>query len=79
MLPPTRYICPCGELRLHKISTEELERNGQHREAITAILGLESSYHTAVRQMIKENTTEKKPVLTEREQEIANLAAQGAC
>ena len=56
---------------------EELERNGQHREAITAILGLESSYHTAVRQMIKENTTEKKPVLTEREQEIANLAAQG--
>ncbi len=58
-------------------SLQELYREGVCREAISAILELYQSYHVAVEQIIKENFTESKPQLTEREKEIALLAAKG--
>lgn len=56
---------------------EELYREGTCREDISAILELYQSYHVAVEQIIKENFTESRLELTEREKEIALLAAKG--
>ncbi len=56
---------------------EQLYREGMYREDITRILELSTAYQRAVEQIIKEYFSEGKPQLTEREMEIAQLAADG--
>jgi LuxR family maltose regulon positive regulatory protein len=56
---------------------EEIYIQGDHREDISIIIELYSSYQKAVERIIKENFAENKPVLTKREMEIAKLAAEG--
>lgn len=56
---------------------ETLYGQGIYREEITRILGLYKPYQKAVEQITREYFTENKPKLTEREMEIAQLAAEG--
>jgi LuxR family transcriptional regulator, maltose regulon positive regulatory protein len=56
---------------------EELYLQGLYREHIKRILELYKPYHKAMEQIISEVFTENKPKLTEREAEIAKLAAEG--
>lgn len=57
---------------------EELHRQGIYGEDIARILELYKIYQKSVEQMIKENfSAEEKPRLTEREIQIAQLAADG--
>jgi len=60
-----------------KLLLEELHRQGSYREDITRILKLYQPYQKAVEQIKKVYFTEDKPTLTEREIEIAQLAAEG--
>ena len=55
---------------------EELHRQGSYREDITRILRLYQPYQKAVEQIKKVYFAEDKPSLTERELEIAKLAAE---
>ena len=56
---------------------EGLKTQGKYADNITKILVLYEQYHTAVENMIKENSMQSKVALTERENEIARLVAQG--
>ncbi len=56
---------------------EKIYRQGDYKVDITAILELEKSYRLAVDQMKNENSPQNKTALTQREMEIAQLAAQG--
>ncbi|EGW36041.1 LuxR C-terminal-related transcriptional regulator [Desulfosporosinus sp. OT] len=56
---------------------EELQPQGSYREGIARILELFEPYKKAVGHIRKEYFEEGKPVLTKREMEIANLAAEG--
>jgi len=56
---------------------EELSRSGEHRDAAIAILELYAPYKQAALKMTREYFEEKRPDLTERETEIAQLVAQG--
>lgn len=56
---------------------DELYSQGSYHKDIARILELYAVYEKAVKQMTKEYFTEKKPMLTERETEIAQHAAEG--
>jgi len=56
---------------------EKLQEQNMYTDDIIKILVLYEQYHKAAEHMIKENSTQGKAALTERENEIANLAAQG--
>lgn len=56
---------------------EELQRQGSYREDISMILELFEPYKKAVGHIRKEYFEDSKPVLTKREMEIAQLAAEG--
>lgn len=55
----------------------ELYRGGRQREFIASILKLYESYGRAISGIVAEYFTKDKPVLTERETEVAQLVAQG--
>jgi len=56
---------------------EELLARGSYADDITKILALYEQYHKAVEHMSKGNSTQGNAALTERENEVARLAAQG--
>ena len=56
---------------------EELSRKGVRREDITNILDLYKTYGSSVGKIIREHFNGDKPSLTEREMEVAKLAAAG--
>lgn len=56
---------------------EELYNQGSYREDITRILEIYKQYQKAIDKITNEYFTEYKPKLTERETEIAQLAAEG--
>jgi len=56
---------------------EKLQEQNMYSDDIIKILVLYEQYHKAAEHMIKENSTQGKAALTERENEIAYLAAQG--
>jgi len=56
---------------------KKLQAHNMYTEGITEILELYAQYSKAVKHMIKENSTGGKAMLTDRENEIACLAAQG--
>lgn len=56
---------------------EVLYNQGLHREAISRIFKLYETYHKASQQITKKYFTDNKPRLTVRENEIAQLAAEG--
>ena len=56
---------------------EKLQEQNVYTDEIIKILVLYEQYHKAAEHMIKENSTQGKAALTERENEIAYLAAQG--
>ena len=56
---------------------EDLYGLGCYREEIAVVLALSGSHQKAVNQILSEHFTGNKPRLTEREAEIARLAAQG--
>jgi len=56
---------------------EELQARSMYTDDITEILELHKQYHKEVEHMIKGNFTGGKAALTERENEVARLAAQG--
>ena len=57
---------------------EQLYRDGKYREEIARILELFETYHKSFEKMTKEYFSAKeKPGLTDREMEIALLAAEG--
>ena len=56
---------------------EVLYQQGIHREDIARILKLYETYHSVAEQITKKHFTESKPRLTERENEVAQLAAEG--
>lgn len=56
---------------------EELSRQGVYREDINKVLEIYRHYNTAIEQTLNENFVKETPKLTEREIEIAQLAAQG--
>jgi LuxR family maltose regulon positive regulatory protein len=55
----------------------ELYRGGMQREFISSVLRLYEPYGRAISSMVGEYFTKDKPVLTEREAEVAQLVAQG--
>ncbi|MCQ4936384.1 LuxR C-terminal-related transcriptional regulator [Anaerotignum propionicum] len=55
----------------------ELYRRGMQKEFISSILGLYEPYKQAIKSITAEYFTRERPVLTEREAEIAQLVAQG--
>jgi LuxR family maltose regulon positive regulatory protein len=56
---------------------EELSCRGGYQKEVSAISGLYLPYRESIEQTLKDFFTVKKPQLTERETEIANLVAQG--
>jgi len=56
---------------------EELQARGMYTDHIPAILTLYGQYHKAKERMVRKNSVPGKALLTERENEIARLAAQG--
>lgn len=57
---------------------EQLCREGQYPEDITRILELATIYQKSVKKILKENfSAQEKPRLTDRESQIAQLAADG--
>ncbi|MEA4895414.1 MAG: LuxR C-terminal-related transcriptional regulator [Oscillospiraceae bacterium] len=56
---------------------DELSHSGEYRDAAIAILKLYKPYHQATLQITREYFAEKRPNLTERETDIAQLVAQG--
>jgi len=55
----------------------ELYHGGMQREFISSVLRLYEPYGRAIRSIVGEYFTKDKPVLTEREAEVAQLVAQG--
>jgi len=55
----------------------EMQARNIYPDEITEILALYNQYHTAAAHMIRGNSIPGRPALTERENEIARLAAQG--
>lgn len=56
---------------------EELRTSGVHSNDIAQIQAIYKKYNNSVKRLIRENTSKTKETLTERESEIARLAAQG--
>ena len=60
-----------------KTLLEEIYKEGTHRLGIEKILQLYDPYQRAMELIVKENFSESRPSLSEREMEIAMLAADG--
>ena len=56
---------------------EEIHRDGGYRDDIERILKLYEPYHKSIDKMEKELLADRRPKLSEREMEIARLAASG--
>ena len=75
---PDRLYMPFVENCDHiKPLLERLSGEGFMRDGIARILELSESYHKAMDQITREHFSEYRPDLTEREEEIARLAAEG--
>lgn len=67
------FVEHCGRI---EALLAELYRRGANKEFISSVLGLYEPYKTAISSITAEYFNNEKPVLTERETEIAQLVAQ---
>ena len=75
---PDRVYMPFAENGdMIKPLLEELQAQSMYTDDIAEILELHKQYHKAAEHIIKGNFTQGKAALTERENEVARLAAQG--
>jgi LuxR family maltose regulon positive regulatory protein len=68
------FVEQCGRI---EALLAELYREGVQKEFISSVLGLYEPYKKAISSITAEYFTSEKPVLTERETEIAQLVSQG--
>jgi LuxR family maltose regulon positive regulatory protein len=76
-LPDRMYMPFVENCDYIKPLLEKLSKEGFQRDGISKILELMEPYKTSLDQIIKENFSVNSPGLTDRETEIAKLAAEG--